>query len=98
LALVSQLKASEFSSSRPCGCMDEESPVGSPQPIPGLRRGHGIAINQAHRVCALQPLIALKGAIEKAGKVDKEASIDAIAGLVFASPTGPVTTRTTTRR
>jgi urea transport system substrate-binding protein len=36
-------------------------------------------------------LIALKGAIEKAGKVDKEAIIDALAGLVFASPTGPVT-------
>jgi branched-chain amino acid transport system substrate-binding protein/urea transport system substrate-binding protein len=36
-------------------------------------------------------LIALKGAIEKAGKVDKEAIIDAMAGLVFASPTGPVT-------
>ena len=36
-------------------------------------------------------LIALKSAIEKAGKVDKEAIIDAMAGLVFASPTGPVT-------
>jgi branched-chain amino acid transport system substrate-binding protein/urea transport system substrate-binding protein len=36
-------------------------------------------------------LIALKGAIEKAGKVDKQAIIDAMAGLVFASPTGPVT-------
>jgi len=36
-------------------------------------------------------LIALRGAIEKAGKVDKEAIIDAMAGLVFASPTGPVT-------
>ncbi|MBR1224393.1 substrate-binding protein [Bradyrhizobium sp. AUGA SZCCT0176] len=36
-------------------------------------------------------LIALKAAIEKAGKVDKEAIIDALAGLVFASPTGPVT-------
>jgi branched-chain amino acid transport system substrate-binding protein/urea transport system substrate-binding protein len=36
-------------------------------------------------------LIALKAAIEKAGKVDKEAIIDAMAGLVFPSPTGPVT-------
>lgn len=35
--------------------------------------------------------IALKAAIEKAGKVDKEAIIDAIEGLVFPSPTGPVT-------
>ncbi|MBR1246612.1 substrate-binding protein [Bradyrhizobium sp. AUGA SZCCT0169] len=36
-------------------------------------------------------LIALRGAIKKAGKVDKEAIIDAMAGLVFPSPTGPVT-------
>ena len=36
-------------------------------------------------------LIALKAAIEKAGKVDKEAVVDALAGLVFPSPTGPVT-------
>jgi urea transport system substrate-binding protein len=36
-------------------------------------------------------LIALKAAIEKAGKVDKEAIVDALAGLVIASPTGPVT-------
>ena len=36
-------------------------------------------------------LIALKAAIEKAGKVDKEAIVDALAGLVFPSPTGPVT-------
>ena len=35
-------------------------------------------------------LIALKAAIEKAGKVDKEAIVDALAGLVFPSPTGPV--------
>jgi ABC-type branched-subunit amino acid transport system substrate-binding protein len=35
-------------------------------------------------------LIALKAAIEKAGKVDKEAMVDAMAGLV-TSPTGPVT-------
>jgi branched-chain amino acid transport system substrate-binding protein/urea transport system substrate-binding protein len=36
-------------------------------------------------------LIALKAAIEKAGKVDKEAVVDALAGLVIPSPTGPVT-------
>lgn len=36
-------------------------------------------------------LIAFKAAIEKAGKVDKEAIVDALAGLVISSPTGPVT-------
>jgi branched-chain amino acid transport system substrate-binding protein/urea transport system substrate-binding protein len=36
-------------------------------------------------------LIALKAAIERAGKVDKEAIVDALAGLVIPSPTGPVT-------
>jgi urea transport system substrate-binding protein len=36
-------------------------------------------------------LIALKAAIEKAGNVDKEAIVDALAGLVIPSPTGPVT-------
>jgi urea transport system substrate-binding protein len=36
-------------------------------------------------------LIALKAAIEKAGKVDKEAIVDALAVLTIASPTGPVT-------
>jgi urea transport system substrate-binding protein len=36
-------------------------------------------------------LVALKAAIEKAGKVDKEAMVDALAGLVISSPTGPVT-------
>jgi branched-chain amino acid transport system substrate-binding protein/urea transport system substrate-binding protein len=36
-------------------------------------------------------LIALKAAIKKAGKVDKEAVVDALAGLVIPSPTGPVT-------
>lgn len=36
-------------------------------------------------------LIAVKAAIEKAGKVDKEALIDALTGLVIPSPTGPVT-------
>jgi urea transport system substrate-binding protein len=36
-------------------------------------------------------LIAVKAALEKAGKVDKEAMIDALEGLVIQSPTGPVT-------
>jgi branched-chain amino acid transport system substrate-binding protein/urea transport system substrate-binding protein len=36
-------------------------------------------------------LIAMKAAIEKAGKVEKEAMIDALEGLVITSPTGPVT-------
>jgi urea transport system substrate-binding protein len=36
-------------------------------------------------------LIALKGAIEKAGKVDKEAVVDALPGLTFASLSGPMT-------
>ena len=36
-------------------------------------------------------LIALKSAIEKAGKADKEAMIDALEGLAIKSPTGPVT-------
>ena len=36
-------------------------------------------------------LIALKAAVEKAGKVEKEAVIDALEGLVIKSPTGPVT-------
>ena len=36
-------------------------------------------------------LIAMKAAIEKAGKVEKEAMIDALEGLTIKSPTGPVT-------
>jgi branched-chain amino acid transport system substrate-binding protein/urea transport system substrate-binding protein len=36
-------------------------------------------------------LMAVKAAIEKAGKVDKEAMIDAISGLAIKTPTGPVT-------
>jgi len=36
-------------------------------------------------------LIALKAAAEKAAKLDKEAIIDAMAGLTITSPTGPVT-------
>jgi branched-chain amino acid transport system substrate-binding protein/urea transport system substrate-binding protein len=36
-------------------------------------------------------LMAVKAALEKAGKVDKEALIDALEGLKFDSPGGPVT-------
>jgi urea transport system substrate-binding protein len=36
-------------------------------------------------------LIAMKAAIEKAGKVDKETMIDALEGLTIKSPTGPMT-------
>jgi urea transport system substrate-binding protein len=36
-------------------------------------------------------LIAMKAALEKAGKVDKEAMIDALEGLAIKSATGPVT-------
>jgi urea transport system substrate-binding protein len=36
-------------------------------------------------------LIALKAAAEKAGKLDKEAVIDALEGLKFETPTGPMT-------
>ena len=36
-------------------------------------------------------LMAMKAAIEKAGKVDREALIDALAGLTIKSPTGPLT-------
>jgi len=36
-------------------------------------------------------LIAMKAAIEKAGKAEKESMIDALEGLAIKSPTGPVT-------
>jgi branched-chain amino acid transport system substrate-binding protein/urea transport system substrate-binding protein len=36
-------------------------------------------------------LMAMKAAIEKAGKVEKESMIDALQGLAIKSPTGPVT-------
>ncbi len=36
-------------------------------------------------------LMAVKAAIEKTGKVDKEALIDALEGLTIKSPTGPLT-------
>lgn len=36
-------------------------------------------------------VVALKAAVEKAGRVDREALVDALEGLVIPSPTGPVT-------
>ena len=36
-------------------------------------------------------LVALKGAIERAGSADKEAVVDALAGLTFSTPSGPMT-------
>jgi branched-chain amino acid transport system substrate-binding protein/urea transport system substrate-binding protein len=36
-------------------------------------------------------LVAMKAALEKAGKVDKEALVDGLEGLAIKSPTGPVT-------
>ena len=40
---------------------------------------------------ALQRADCVKAAIEKAGKVDKEALVDALEGVTFNSPAGPVT-------
>ena len=34
-------------------------------------------------------LMAIKAALEKAGKIDKESMIDALEGLAIDSPTGP---------
>jgi urea transport system substrate-binding protein len=52
--------------------------------------GVGVAVSN-YVMTHYNTLIALKAAIEKAGKVDKEAIVDALAGLVIPSPTGPVT-------
>jgi branched-chain amino acid transport system substrate-binding protein/urea transport system substrate-binding protein len=57
-----------------------------------VRAGAGADVAVSNYVMThYNTLIALKAAIEKAGKVDKEAMVDALAGLVFSSPTGPVT-------
>jgi urea transport system substrate-binding protein len=55
-----------------------------------VEAGPDVAVSN-YVVTHYNTLIALKAAIEKAGKVDKEAIIDAMAGLVIPSPTGPVT-------
>jgi branched-chain amino acid transport system substrate-binding protein/urea transport system substrate-binding protein len=52
--------------------------------------GAGVAVSN-YVVTHYNALTALKAAIEKAGKVDKEAIVDNLAGLVIPSPTGPVT-------
>ncbi|MCC8939713.1 ABC transporter substrate-binding protein [Bradyrhizobium sp. Arg68] len=52
--------------------------------------GPGVAVSN-YVVTHYDTLIALKAAAEKAGKLDKEAIIDAMAGLAIPSPTGPVT-------
>ncbi len=52
--------------------------------------GPGVAISN-YVMTHYNALIALKAAVEKAGKVDKEATIDALAGLGIATPTGPLT-------
>ena len=54
------------------------------------KAGAGMAISN-YVETHYNTLIALKAAIEKAGKVDKEALIDALEGLTFPSPAGPVT-------
>jgi branched-chain amino acid transport system substrate-binding protein/urea transport system substrate-binding protein len=55
-----------------------------------VRAGGDVAVSN-YVMTHYNTLIALKAAIEKAGKVDKEAMVDALAGLVIPSPTGPVT-------
>lgn len=55
-----------------------------------VRAGKEMAISN-YVVTHYNTLIALKAALEKAGKVDKEALIDALEGLTFQSPSGPVT-------
>jgi urea transport system substrate-binding protein len=52
--------------------------------------GPGVAVSN-YVMTHYNTLIALKAAAEKAGKLDKEAIIDAMAGLSIPSPTGPVT-------
>jgi branched-chain amino acid transport system substrate-binding protein/urea transport system substrate-binding protein len=54
------------------------------------KAGPDVAISN-YVVTHYNALVALKAAIEKAGKVDKEALIDALEGLTIQSPAGPVT-------
>jgi urea transport system substrate-binding protein len=54
------------------------------------KAGPGMAISN-YVVMHYNTLTALKAAIEKAGKVDKEAVVDALPGLTFPSPSGPMT-------
>ena len=54
------------------------------------RAGSDIAISN-YVLTHYNALLALKAAIEKAGRADREAVIDALEGLKFDSPAGPVT-------
>jgi branched-chain amino acid transport system substrate-binding protein/urea transport system substrate-binding protein len=54
------------------------------------KAGPDMAIS-SYVVTHYDALMAVKGALEKAGKVDKEALVDALEGLKFDSPTGPIT-------
>lgn len=56
-----------------------------------VREGNADAVVSNYVMTHYNTLIALKAAIEKAGRVDREAIVDAMAGLVIASPTGSVT-------
>jgi branched-chain amino acid transport system substrate-binding protein/urea transport system substrate-binding protein len=56
------------------------------------REGNADAMVSNYAMTHYNTLIALKAAIEKAGRADdREAIVDAMAGLVIPSPTGPVT-------
>ncbi|CAN5848512.1 transporter substrate-binding domain-containing protein [soil metagenome] len=54
------------------------------------KAGPDMAIS-SYVVTHYDALMAIKAGIEKAGKVDKEALVDALEGLTFESPTGPIT-------
>lgn len=67
----------------------------SPEPgvqdfVAKIRKANGDdAVVSFYVMTHYNSLIALKGGLEKAGKVDKEAMIDGMAGLSFEIPTGP---------
>lgn len=67
----------------------------SPEPgvqdfVSKIRKANGDdAVVSFYVMTHYNSLIALKGGLEKAGKVDKEALIDGMAGLSFEIPTGP---------
>ncbi|MDF2367162.1 substrate-binding protein [Sneathiella sp.] len=67
----------------------------SPEPgvqdfVAKIRKANGDdAVVSFYVMTHYNSLIALKGGLEKAGKVDKEALIDGMAGLSFEIPTGP---------
>ncbi|MCC3305752.1 substrate-binding protein [Sneathiella sp. HT1-7] len=67
----------------------------SPEPgvqdfVAKIRKANGDdAVVSFYVMTHYNSLIALKGGLEKAGKIDKEAMIDGMAGLSFEIPTGP---------